>query len=98
MIEARRSIRSGEALDEALKRHGDFDAMTTNLIKTGRISASLDEMLLFIAETHEAEAQNLAKRLTSLAEPLAIAFIASVVGVIVVSLVMAMTSLYDIAL
>ncbi|MEO1039971.1 MAG: type II secretion system F family protein [Pseudomonadota bacterium] len=98
LIEARRAIRSGDALDEALKRFGEFDAMTINLIKTGRISASLDEMLLFVAETHEAEAQSLAKQLTSLAEPIAIAFIAIVVGVIVVSLVMAMTSLYDVAL
>ena len=96
--EARRAIRSGESLDEALKKFTDFDAMTVNLIRTGRMSSSLDEMMLFVADTYEADARNRAKRLTSLAEPLAIAFIASVVGVIVVSLVMAMTSLYDVGI
>jgi general secretion pathway protein F len=67
-------------------------------VKTGRAAASLDEMLLFVAEMYETETKDRAKRLTSLAEPLAVLFIASVVGAIVVSLVMAMTSLYDIAL
>jgi len=37
-------------------------------------------------------------RLTALADPMAVLFIASVVGLVVVSLVLAMTSLYDVAL
>lgn len=96
--EARRAIRSGEAIDSALSQHTDFDAMTINLIRTGRASASLEEMLSFLADIYEEEARNRAKRVTALAEPLAVLFIASVVGLIVVSLVMAMTSLYDVAL
>ncbi len=98
LAEARRAIRAGEAIDIALKTHTDFDAMTINLVRTGRASAAMDEMLTFIAEIYEDEARNRAKQLTSLAEPMAILFIAGIVGVIVVSLVMAMTSLYDVAL
>ena len=98
LVEARRAIRAGEPIDQALKAYADFDSMTVNLIRTGRASASLDEMMLFVANMYEEEARNRAKRLTSLAEPLAILFIASVVGMIVVSLVMAMSSLYDVAL
>jgi general secretion pathway protein F len=69
--------------------------MTLNLVRTGRLSGALDEMLIFVAEAGEQEARNLAKRLTSLAEPLAIAFIASIIGLIVISLVLAMSSLYS---
>lgn len=98
LAEARRAIRSGEAIDTALKTYADFDSMTINLVRTGRTSASLDEMLLFIADIYEDESRNRAKRLTSLAEPLAILFIASIVGTIVISLVLAMTSIYDIAI
>lgn len=98
LAEVRRSIRAGEPLEEALRTYTEFDSMTINLVKTGRAAASLDEMLLFVAEVYETETRDRAKRLTSLAEPLAILFIASVVGAIVVSLVMAMTSLYDIAI
>ncbi|OAB56158.1 hypothetical protein AY599_28040 [Leptolyngbya valderiana BDU 20041] len=98
LIEARRAIRAGEPIDAALKTHAAFDSMTVNLVKTGRASAKLDEMLLFVADLHEEEARNRAKRLTALAEPLAILFIASVVATIVISLVMAMTSVYEIAI
>lgn len=98
LAEARRAIRAGEAIDIALRSHTDFDAMSLNLVKTGRSAASLDEMLLFLASIHEDEARNRAKRITSLAEPLAILFIAGVIGAIVVGLVLAMTSIYDIAL
>ncbi len=98
LVEAKRSIRGGDAIDAALKTHTDFDATTINLVRTGRASGRLDEMLLFIAEIFETESRDRAKRLTAIAEPLAVLFIASVVGLIVVSLVMAMSSLYDIAL
>ncbi len=98
LTEARRAIRAGEAIDTALRTHTDFDAMSLNLIKTGRTAASLDEMLLFLASIHEEDARNRARRVTSLAEPLAILFIAGVIGAIVVGLVLAMTSIYDIAL
>lgn len=98
LVEARRAIRAGEPIDAALKAHAHFDSLTVNLVRTGRASASLDEMLLFVAELYEDEARNRAKRLTSLAEPLAILFIASVVATIVISLVLAMTSVYDIAI
>lgn len=98
LLEARRAIRSGEPIDVALRTHTDFDSMSLNLIKTGRTSASLNEMLLFLAGIHEDEARNRAKRVTALAEPLAIVFIAGVIGAIVVGLVLAMTSMYDIAI
>ena len=98
LSEARRSIRAGEHIEDALRTFTEFDAMTINLVKTGRSAASLDEMLLFVADMYDEESRNRAKRLTALAEPLAVLFIASVVGAVVVSLVMAMTSLYDVAL
>ena len=82
-------------LEQALRAHTDMDAMIINLVRTGRLSGDIATMLLFVAETGEVEARNLAKRLTALAEPLAIAIISGVIGLVVVSLVLAMSSLYD---
>lgn len=95
LAEVRRAVRSGAALEQALREHTDMDAMTINLVRTGRLSGDLAALLLFVAETGEGETRNLAKRLTALAEPLAIAFIAGVIGVVVIALVLAMSSLYD---
>jgi type II secretory pathway component PulF len=95
LAEVRRAVRSGDPVEAALRAHTDMDAMTLNLIRTGRLSGAMADMLLFVAESGEQQARNLSKRLTSLAEPLAIAFIASIIGLVVVSLVLAMSSLYS---
>ena len=95
LAEVRRAVRAGAMLEQALRAHTDIDTMTINLVRTGRLSGDLARMLLFVAETGEANTRNLAKRVTALAEPLAVAFLAGIIGLVVVSLVLAMSSLYD---
>tara|TARA_R110002126_G_scaffold83667_2_gene204019 strand:+ start:619 stop:1821 length:1203 start_codon:yes stop_codon:yes gene_type:complete len=95
LAEVRRAVRAGAMFEQALRAHTDIDTMTINLVRTGRISGDLPGMLLFVAETGDARARNLSKRLTALAEPLAVAFLAGIIGLVVVSLVLAMSSLYD---
>ncbi len=97
--EARIGIRAGRNIDEVLGESvPEFDPLAIDLIRTGRTSGGLANMLLFIGKTQEQEAQELAKRLATLAEPIAILLIASIVGTIVISIVLAMTSLYDIGM
>ncbi len=93
---ARIDIRAGRNIDEVLAEAvPDFDPLAIDLIRTGRTSGSLADMLLFIGKTQEKEARELSKRLATLAEPIAILVIAGIVGTVVISIVMAMTSLYD---
>jgi general secretion pathway protein F len=93
---ARSEIRAGRNIDEVLEEHlPSMDALSIDLIRTGRNSGALADMLLFIADTKEKETRERAKGLTAIAEPAAILFIAMIVGTIVLSIVLAMTSLYD---
>ncbi len=95
---ARQSVRSGDALDEAIARNmPDFDSVAIDMIRTGRTSGQLSEMLLFAADIYRRETQERTKRLTALVEPIAIVSISLAVGTIVISIVLAMTSLYEIA-
>ncbi len=95
----RSEIRAGRNIDEVLEENiPDFDPLTIDLIRTGRTSGGLADMLLFVGKTQEAETKELTKRLSSLAEPIAILLIAGIVGTIVISIVLAMTSLYDFAI
>ncbi len=95
----RSEIRAGRNLDEVLEENvPDFDPLTIDLVRTGRASGGLADMLLFVGKTQEAETRELTKRLSTLAEPIAIMLIAGIVGTIVISIVMAMTSLYDFAI
>lgn len=96
---ARSEIRAGRNIDEVLEENvPDFDPLTIDIIRTGRTSGGLANMLLFIGDTQEKETRLLAKQLTSLAEPVAILTISAIVGTIVISIVLAMTSLYDFAI
>ena len=95
----RSEIRAGRNIDEVLEENiPDFDPLTIDLVRTGRASGGLSDMLLFVGKTQEAETKELTKRLSTLAEPIAIMLIAGIVGTIVISIVMAMTSLYDFAI
>lgn len=98
LMSARRSVRGGDALDIAIARNmPDFDGVAIDMIRTGRTSGKLSEMLMFAAEIYRRETQERTKRLTALVEPIAIVSISLVVGTIVISIVLAMTSLYEIA-
>ena len=93
---ARIDIRAGRNIDEVLNEMvPDFDPLAIDLIRTGRTSGGLADMLLFIGKTQEQEARELSKRMATLAEPIAILIIAGIVGTVVISIVLAMTSLYD---
>jgi general secretion pathway protein F len=95
----RSEIRAGRNIDEVLEENiTDFDPLTIDLVRTGRASGGLADMLLFVGKTQEAETKELTKRLSALAEPIAIMLIAGIVGTIVISIVLAMTSLYDFAI
>ncbi len=93
----RRSVRAGRPLDEALfEAQQDIEPVVIDLIRTGRNAGALGKMISFAADIFEKEAKERAKKITGLIEPLTILMISMVVGTIVISIVMAMTSLYDI--
>ncbi|MEO0983334.1 MAG: type II secretion system F family protein [Pseudomonadota bacterium] len=95
---ARSAVRSGKSLDVALDEHVQgMDRMTIDLVRTGRASGKVGEMLLFAANIYDTELREQTKRFTSLAEPVAIVLISLIVGTIVISIVLAMTSLYEVS-
>ena len=92
-------IRAGRHIDSVFEDYvPDFDPLTIDLIRTGRTSGQFAKMLLFIGSSREQETRESAKRLAAITEPIAILIIAAIVGTVVISIVLAMTSLYDFAL
>lgn len=92
----RRSVRSGSDLATAVETNfANADPMLIDLIQTGTRSGKMDKMLLLASELYEEDVRTATKRLTSIAEPLAILLLSIVVGGLVISIVLAMTSLYQ---
>jgi general secretion pathway protein F len=88
-------LRAGQSLDAALRRHTRLTAMDLSLLRAGQRSGSLPAMFGYMADAHDERLRDDVKRITALIEPLAVAVIAGVVGVVALALVMALASVYE---
>lgn len=94
----RKSVRGGEPLEVAIEKHlPDFDGTVLDMIKSGRRVGRLPEMLEYSAEAFRRDTKERTQQVTALIEPSAILIISLIVGTIVISIVLAMTSLYELA-
>lgn len=88
------SLRQGKPLSEPLKAAWVFPPLVTQMIAIGEETGALDTMLSKVADFYEMDVENTVDRLKSLLEPLLIAFLAGVVGLIVAAIMLPMFSLY----
>ncbi|MES2504052.1 MAG: type II secretion system inner membrane protein GspF [Myxococcota bacterium] len=79
----REAVREGEDIATPLKRSGVFPPMVTHMIAIGEKSGQLETMLTRIAIAYEQQVTLKVTTLTSLLEPLMIAFMGTSVGFIV---------------
>ena len=96
LARARQQVRAGTPLAEAVSANlYRADPFVIDMIRTGETSGRLNEMLLFVSDMFQKETAERTKQITSLIEPFAIITISGIVGTIVISIVLAMTSVYD---
>lgn len=86
LVKVAESVRQGESVAAPLTETGVFPAMVTQMISVGEDSGSLETMLEKIAMFYDAEVEATTEALTSLIEPLLIAFLGVVVGGMIVAL------------
>jgi type IV pilus assembly protein PilC len=89
------SVKEGESIAKPLERHAVFPPMVTQMIAVGEETGALDGMLAKIAEFYDQEVESTVEALTSLIEPLLIAFLGVVVGGMVVALYMPMFNIIN---
>ncbi len=80
----RANVREGENIAEPLSRSKIFPSMVTRMVSVGEQSGELEKMLSKIADFYDEQVDASVVGLTSLIEPLIIAFLGIVVGTIVV--------------
>jgi len=80
------NIREGESIAAPLARSGVFPPMVTRMIAVGEQTGELQKMLSKISDFYDEQVDSAIAGLTSLIEPVIIAFLGIVIGGIVVSL------------
>jgi type IV pilus assembly protein PilC len=89
------SVRGGGTVAHPIEKNDLYPSMVGHMITVGEETGQLEAMLTKIADFYEAEVDAKVKALTSLLEPLMIAFVGGVVGVIVIAMYLPIFELYD---
>ena len=86
ILNCSKSVCDGEPISRPLAKSGVFPPMVTRMISVGEQTGQLEKMLSKIADFYDEQVDAAASGLTSMIEPLVIAFLGVVIGGIVIAL------------
>ena len=90
-------VKRGEGIAAPMKRSGQFPPLAAHLLSVGEETGRLDEMFARMAEIYENDTKSAIRRFTSLFEPLIILVMGIVVGALILSMLIAITSINEVA-
>jgi general secretion pathway protein F len=88
-------VREGKGMARPLGESGLFPPLALNMIAVGEETGRLESMLANVAEHYDQEVKRTTKRLTSILGPALILIMALVIGVVVISMLLAIFSIND---
>ena len=89
------SVRQGRSIAAPLATEPIFPAMVTQMIAVGEDSGALETMLEKISDFYDSEVQTTTEALTSLIEPLMIAFLGVILGGMIVALYLPIFDIFN---
>lgn len=91
-------IESGAPFTEAVKKSNLIPMTSLNLIAVGDKTGQLAKMLSAIAKLHDASCKRKMKQVLTLMEPIAILLVGTLIGIMILGIVLAITASTDIAI
>jgi general secretion pathway protein F len=86
--DSKNSVREGESIADTLKKSGQFPPLVTHMISIGEKTGQLEGMMIRVADSYDAQVDNLVSTMTTLLEPIMILVMGGVVCVIVMSILL----------
>lgn len=93
--QAAKRVKTGTPLARALNESGHFPRLALQMINVGEETGQLDEMLLKVANTYDREVGTTIDRIMAMLVPVLTLGLAAVIGVIVMSVLMAILSMNE---
>ena len=90
-------VKRGEGIATPLRRAGQFPPLAAHLLMVGEETGRLDTMFNKMADVYDAETRTSIRRFTSLFEPLVILVMGLIVGTLILSMLLAIVSMNDVA-
>jgi len=88
-------LREGKGISKSLEETAIFPPLAVHMIGVGEETGRIDEMLIKVAESYEENVRTTVKRFVSLLEPMILLIMGGVVGFIVLSILLAITSITE---
>ena len=82
--QVKNNVREGESIAAPMEKSGIFPPLVTRMVSVGEKTGELEKMLTKIADFYDEQVDTMVDGLTSLLEPLIIAFLGIVIGGIVI--------------
>lgn len=95
---AEMQVKEGKNLSIALAKLELFPKLAIQMIKMGEETGRLEEMLIKVADIYDKQLSNSIQRMLALLEPVLIIFLGLMIGGIIVSILLAILSVNDLAL
>jgi len=90
-------VKRGEGVAAPLRRTMQFPALASHLLAVGEETGRLDQMFARMADIYENDTRAAIKRFTSIFEPVIILVMGVMVGVLILSMLLAITSINEVA-
>jgi general secretion pathway protein F len=90
-----RELKEGRGLGRPMMETGRFPMLAVHMIQVGEETGRLDEMLMQVAETYDREVEVAIRKALALLQPVMIVLMAAVIGFIIIAILSAMMSVYD---
>jgi len=90
-------VKRGEGIAGPLRKTGQFPPLAGHLLMVGEETGRLDQMFGRMATIYEADTRASIKRFTALFEPLVILIMGILVGALILSMLLAITSINEVA-
>lgn len=93
--DAASEVKTGHSLAQTLARNDRFPRLALQMISVGEETGQLDQMLLRVADTYDSEVRTTVDRLMALFVPLMTLFLAVMIGLIVMSVLVAILGINE---
>lgn len=91
-------VKRGEGIAGPLRKTGQFPLLASHLLSVGEETGRLDNMFARMAEIYENDTRAAIRRFTSLFEPMVILVLGIIVGALILSMLLAITSINEVAI
>jgi general secretion pathway protein F len=96
IVRIHKEVKEGRGIATPMRADGVFPSLAIHMLRVGEETGRMEEMLMKVADTYDAEVHNSVKRFIAVLEPALIVAMAGIVVAVIVPIILAIVSINDV--